>query len=175
MADRQSALTRRGEERDIQRPRPSEWSGSPFHAIERFADDMDRMFDRMFEDFGFGRRGRGRARGEHALEAWTPQVDVVQKDDRLTIRADLPGLSKEDIKVEVTDTALTMYGERRGMHEEEQEGVFRRERTFGTFYRTIPLPEGALTDQAKAEFRDGVLEITIPAPPASKGRRLQIG
>ena len=65
-------------------------------------------------------------------------------------------------------------GERKREHEEERDGVYRSERSYGSFYRVIPLPEGAITEQANANFRDGVLEITMPAPPASKGRRLEI-
>jgi HSP20 family protein len=69
---------------------------------------------------------------------------------------------------------VTIQGERRGEKEEEREGYYRSERSYGSFCRVVPLPEGAMTEQAKANFRDGVLEITMPAPPTSKGRRLEI-
>jgi HSP20 family protein len=89
---------------------------------------------------------------------------------------DLPGLDKDDVKVEVGDGAITIQGERRREHEEEREGFYRSERSYGSFSRMVPLPEGAITDQAKATFRHGVLEITMPAPPdqVTRGRKLEI-
>jgi HSP20 family protein len=137
--------------------------------LDRFAEEMDRMFDEL--GLGWGRAG-----SIGHLARWTPQIDVSQKNNQLVIRADLPGLSKDEVKVDVTDDAITLQGERRREHEEEREGIYRSERSYGQFYRVIPLPEGAKTDQAKASFRDGVLEITMPAATeqTSRGRRLEI-
>jgi HSP20 family protein len=135
------------------------------------ADEMDRMF----EDFGLGRRAIRPMSRETGAEIWAPDVEVYQKNNELTIRADLPGLRRDEVTVEVSDDAVTIQGDRKREHEEEREGFYRSERSYGSFYRIIPLPEGAMTDQAKANFKDGVLEITMPAPPAStKGRRLEI-
>ena len=110
------------------------------------------------------------------MEAWTPAIDVLHRDNELVVRADLPGLSKDDIKVDVTEDAITIQGERRREHKEEREGIYRAERTYGAFSRVIPLPEGTMTDQAKATFKDGVLEVTMPAPPEQvrHGRRVEI-
>lgn len=149
-----------------------QWTAtSPFGMLERFADEMDRMF----ADFGLG-RGWSRSPFTTGTMTWTPRVDVTQRSNELVIRADLPGLNKEDVKVDVTDDAITIQGERRREHEEEQGGVHRSERVYGTFYRVIPLPDGAIADQAKASFKDGVLEVTMPAPPeqVTRGRRLEI-
>jgi HSP20 family protein len=168
MAERKTSLAPR-EERQLGRGYPSGWN-SPFSALQRFADEVDRMF----EDFGFGRRGGLSLFEGDRGEMWSPQVEVFQKDNELTIRADLPGLKKDEVSVEVTDSAVTIHGERKREHQEEQEGYFRSERSYGSFQRTVPLPEGAMSDQAKATFRDGVLEIKVPAPPVSKGRRLEI-
>jgi HSP20 family protein len=101
---------------------------------------------------------------------------VFQRNNELIIKADLPGLTKDDVKVEVTEDSVTLQGERRTEREEERQGVYRSERTYGNFHRVIPLPEGAITEQAKAIFRDGVLEISMPAPPeqVNRGRRLEI-
>jgi HSP20 family protein len=134
------------------------------------ADEMDRMFD----DFWLTRRGGSSFWGERGGFGWAPEVEVSQKNDQLTIKTDLPGLKKDEISVEVSENAVTIQGERKREHEEEREGYYRSERSYGSFYRVIPLPEGAISDQAKAQFRDGVLEISMPAPPASKGRRLEI-
>ncbi len=152
--------------------------GGPFRMLEHFADEMDRVFD----DFGFG-RGRGTSRlgfGWHPLvgraEGFLPDVEMLQRNDDLVIRADVPGLTKEDIKVEIAENTLTIQGERRREHEEEKGGVYRSERNYGSFSRVIALPEGAITDQAKASYKDGVLEITMPTPPdaVTRGRKLEI-
>jgi HSP20 family protein len=147
--------------------------------LERFAEEMDRVFD----DFGLGRGwlspplGFGRPRPILSpTEGWLPDVEMLQRNNELLIRADLPGLKENDVKVEITENAVTIQGERRREHEEKKGGVYRSERSYGSFSRVIALPEGAITDQAKASYRDGVLEITMPAPPeaVTRGRKLEI-
>ena len=170
MADRQSAITPRHEERQAGLSRPQRFGGGPFSALQHLADEMDRMFG----DFGFARRPMASLWREAGADVWTPDVEILQKDNELTIRADLPGLKKDEVSVEVSDSAVTIQGERKREHKEEREGYYRSERSYGSFYRVIPLPEGAMTDQAKAQFHDGVLEITMPAPPSQRGRRLEI-
>ena len=173
MAERQSSMTPwREEERGIGRGRPERWQSSPFHLLQRVAEDMDRMFDQ----FGFGRRWRESSawRGANP-EIWAPQIDVFQKNDQLVIKADLPGLSKDDVTVDLSEDAVTIHGERKTEHKEEREGYYQSERSYGSFSRVIPLPPGAMADQAKATFRNGVLEVTMPSPPAAtRGRRLEI-
>lgn len=169
MAERQTAMTPTRDDRRLGQ-RPSGWGGSPFRTLQRMADEMDRMFD----DVGLGRRSTRPLWRETGGEAWAPELDVFQKNNQLTIRADLPGLKRDEVTIDVTDDAVTIQGERRRESEEEREGYYRSERSYGSFCRVVPLPEGAMTDQAKATFREGVLEITMPAPPASNGRRLEI-
>ena len=150
---------------------------SPYGMVERFAEDMHRVFD----DFGFGRRwlaprlGFGLP-GAFGTEGWLPEVEMLQRNNELVFRADLPGVSKDDVKVDVTEDAITIHGERKREREEETGGVYRSERSYGSFTRTIVLPEGTMTDQAKATFKDGVLEVTMPTPPESvkRARRLEI-
>lgn len=170
MAERHTAMTPAREKRRLGLSRPSTWEGSAFSALQRMADEMDRMF----EDLGVGYRGASPLSRELGAFAWAPEVEVFQKNNELTIRADLPGLKREEVSVDVTDDAVTIEGERRHEQEEEREGLYRSERSYGSFCRVIPLPQGAITDEAKATFKDGVLEITMPAPPASRGRRLEI-
>ena len=170
MAEKNTAITPTREGRRQGLGRPSGWSSSPFRALQRLSDEMDRMFD----DVGFGRRWLAPFGRETGLETWAPEVEVFQRNNELTIKADLPGLKRDEVSVDIADDTLTIQGERRREHEEEREGVYRSERSYGSFCRVIPLPEGAMTDQAKANFHDGVLEITMPAPPATKGRRLEI-
>ncbi len=158
-------------------------AGSPFAFIRRFAGEMDRLF----EDFGVGTglhmppfltRGHELLRREAGLvEAeWSPQVDVKEQDGRLLVRADLPGLSKDDIKVELTDDTLTIQGERKEEKKDEREGYSYSECSYGRFYRAIPLPEGADATKVTAEFHNGVLEVSIPlpSPPEPQARRVEV-
>jgi HSP20 family protein len=182
MAERRTGTTR--EERGIERSSRTDPSSTmlstrpatPFRMLERFADEMDRIF----EDFGFGRlrlREPGRGVGFMSREdMWNPELEVFHRNSELVIRADLPGLTKDDVKVDINENQVTIEGERQRQHDEEREGVYRSERSYGSFYRVIPLPEGVIADQAKATFKNGVLEITMPAPPeqARRGRRLEI-
>ena len=154
---------------------PAFWSSHPFAMLHRFADEMDRVF----EGFGFGPGPRHRPSwpgSEFELAAWSPQVELFQRDDRLVVRADLPGLKRDDVQVEVMDDAVTIKGERHQEHQERREGYFHTERSYGSFCRRIPLPEGVEADKADASFRDGVLEITMPAPhrEATQARRLEV-
>jgi HSP20 family protein len=137
------------------------FSMSPFALMRRFTEDMDRLF-----------AGRGTGGGETGL--WAPPIDVRESEGNLVISAELPGLNKEDVKVEVHEDALVLQGERKREWEEERGGVRRSERTYGSFYREIPLPEGAKADQAKAQFNNGVLEVTIPIPESQQRKPRQI-
>src|SRR5262245_57041906 len=101
---------------------------SPFSMMRRFATEMDRMFE------GWGVQG-----GEH----FSPQIDIFERDGKLVIRADMPGLSKDDVKIDITEDAIILEGERRFEHEEQQEGIYKAERSYGQFRRQIPIPEYA--------------------------------
>jgi HSP20 family protein len=151
---------------------------SPFSLMRRFSEEMDRLFG----DFGVGGRlasGFGREFGRLAdLEGsmWLPQVETLERDGKLIVRADLPGLTKDDINVDITDDAIKIRGERRQEKEENEEGYYSSERSYGSFYREIPLPSGVNRDEANATFRNGVLEITMPAPARQpSSRRIEIG
>jgi HSP20 family protein len=135
------------------------FSMSPFTLMRRFTEDMDRMFTGMG---GIGGREEG---------LWAPPVEVRESGGNLVISAELPGLNKEDVKVEVNEDALVIRGERKREWEEERGGVHRSERSYGSFYREIPLPEGAKADQAKAQFNNGVLEVTVPVPESKRQAR----
>ena len=142
---------------------------SPFRTLERFADEVTRVFD----DFGLT-HGFPRVPASGELITWAPRVDVTQHAEELVIRVDLPGMDKNDVKVNIAEDAITIHGERHRAQEEERDGVFRSERNYGAFYRTIALPAGTMTDQAKASFKNGVLEIRMPAAPSAEGRTLEI-
>ena len=149
-------------------------AATPFTVMRRFSEEMDHLF----EDFGLGRGWLTPMLDKANLPQgpWTPQVEVFERDHELVLRADLPGLSKEDVNVELADEAITIEGERKNEHEEKREGYYRSERSYGKFYRRIPMPEGVKAEDASASFSNGVLEITIPAlkREPQKARRLDI-
>jgi HSP20 family protein len=158
-------LTRRG---------PSEmFGGGPFSLMRRMQEDMERLFG----DLWGGHRQWPAFFSEGGRSEWAPAIEAFQRGNEFVVRADVPGLSREDISVEIGDDALTIQGERKYDHKEEREGVVRSERGYGTFYRVIPLPEGAVSESAKANFKDGVLEIVVQAPSheVKRGRRIEIG
>ncbi len=162
-------------------PRAS--SAGSLDMFRRFAGEMDRLF----EDFGLGTRlhiPRFLSRGHELFRReaglvpadWSPQINVLRREGQFVVTADLPGMSKDDVKVEVTDDMLTIQGERKQEKKEEREGYCYSECSYGSFYRAIPLPEGAEGGKATAEFNKGVLEVTIPAPnrAETKAKRLEV-
>jgi HSP20 family protein len=150
---------------------------TPFSFMRRFATDVERLFEEFqglrFSSL-FGREFFPFTR-EFEHVGWVPEIEVLQKNGEFIVRADLPGLKKENVKVEITENVLTLSGERKEEKEEKREGFYRSERSYGSFYRQVPLPEGAKTDRANAEFKDGVLEITMQVPERQpRARRLEI-
>ncbi len=161
---------------------------NPFTLMQRVSEDMDRLF----EQFGFGRLGLGlgpswgslagsdvadRSQSFGGLQnLWAPQIETIQRGDRLVVRADLPGVNKDDVHVEVDNGVLTISGERRNERNEEREGFYRSERSYGQFFRAIPLPDGAKADECDAKFNDGVLEVSLPLPKQEErsAKRIQI-
>ena len=150
---------------------------NPFQMMRRFTQDMERMFE-GFQGFGFPKffeRDFVPFRMEFENVAWVPQIEVLHNNEQFMVRADLPGLTKDDVQVELTDDLLTISGERKEEKEEKREGFYRSERSYGSFYRQVPLPEGATTEKAEATFHNGVLEITIPVAKVEPStRKLEI-
>jgi HSP20 family protein len=147
---------------------------NPFALLQRFlTEDISSVF-------GEPQSGKSRAgangNGNADPLAFAPKIDVLQRGNELVVRADLPGVKPDDLTVEVSEDAITISGQRKEEVVEDSGNLYRVERRYGTFFREIPLPEGAIADQAKASCKDGVLEITVPAPPdqVSRGRRLEI-
>jgi HSP20 family protein len=152
--------------------------------IQRPAQFMQRMsdeFDRQLASWGlngpfFERPGWLQARLSRIMPAWMPEVEVVRKEGTLVVRADVPGATKDNLSVEIVGDELVIRGERKQEETVEENGYVRSERRYGSFYRSIPIPEGADPESAKADLRHGVLEITMTAPEAKPGgRRIEIG
>ena len=133
---------------------------NPFSLMRRMTEEMDRVI----QEFGLERDGGNRT-------GWSPAVEVTERDGKYSVRAELPGLSPNDVKVEVANNALVIQGERKVEHEENDGGVQRTERQYGLFYRSIPLPEGADLEHASAKFVNGLLEVTVPVPQQKEQRR----
>jgi HSP20 family protein len=110
------------------------------------------------------------------LGDWTPAVEAFQRGNEFVVRVEAPGMNRQDLTVEAGDDSLTIRGERKHEHEENRDGMFWTERSYGSFTRVIPLPPGAISDSAKASFNNGVLEVVMSAPSAEtrRGRRIDI-
>jgi HSP20 family protein len=153
-----------GQRTGLARSQQSAILASPFSFMRRFGEEMDSLF----EDFGLGRGLVSNLRG---LTNWSPRVEVFEREGQLVVRADLPGLNKEDVHAEITDEAIILRGERRQERQEQREGSYLSEVSYGSFYREISLPEGANAENAKATFRNGVLEISLPTSQRQSRRR----
>ena len=138
---------------------------TPFGMLGRLMNEMDRVF---------GAFGGGGLTG--ATQVWNPQLEVFRRGDEVVVRADLPGIKEDQVHVEVDEGVLTISGERRDDRTEEREGYYHSERSYGSFRRSLALPEGVDGDKIEASFESGVLEVVIPVPEQkAKGRSVQIG
>ena len=140
----------------------------PFREISSLQTEMNRLFNAAFEGPGGGGAAATAAR------RWTPAMDLLETEDQFVLRADLPGLSEEDVNIELEDNVLTVSGERKAEHEEKREGFYRMERAYGAFSRSLTLPKGVDPEAVTAAFDRGVLEVRVPKPEQRKPRRISI-
>jgi HSP20 family protein len=133
---------------------------TPFSLMRKMTEEMDRVFDEYAASRGNGKKS-----------VWAPVVEVSERDNNLEVKAELPGLNPSDVKVQVTDDAIILQGERKDERDETKGGVHVTERHYGSFYRSIPLPEGADAEKARAKFENGVLELTVPIQQQQKKSR----
>jgi HSP20 family protein len=138
--------------------RGSLFNMNPFTVMKQFAEDMDRFWGQAPRVTGNG-------------ATWNPAIEVKEKEGKLFVTAELPGLKKEDVKVHIDGDTLVVEGERKQEKEERREAYYHSERSYGKFYRSILLPEGANTDQTAAQFNNGVLEVIVPIPEAKAVRK----
>jgi HSP20 family protein len=149
---------------------------SPFRGRRGFYDpvsEMNRMFDEMLGG-GLARRQGGQQQRAEVTE-WAPAIDVVAKDGDLVLRAELPGIKQEDVDITLHDNVLTVSGERKAEQEEERGGYYVRERRYGSFSRSLTLPQGVDESKIHARYEDGVLEVTVEGAAAvQEPKRIQI-
>ena len=132
---------------------------NPIMLMRKFGEEMDHFFDMTRQEKG----------------VWAPTVEVKEETGKFRVSAELPGVKPEELKVHVTDEAVILEGERKHEKEEKREGFYHSERSYGRFYRSIPLPKGADTDKASAAYADGILEIAIPiAESKAKTREIPV-
>jgi HSP20 family protein len=141
------------------------WSASPFQMMRRMQEDMDRIFGSFY-----GQPAGALGGGPQGLTAWSPHVDVYEADNEIIVKADVPGVEPEDLEVTCTEDALVLRGETRREEDRQEGGWHRSERRYGRFERQIPLPPGTRPDDAKANFRNGVLELRIPKSEEARQR-----
>jgi len=137
----------------------------PARELDTLQSDVNRLFDSFF----------GRREGGAVGRRWVPAMDLVETEDSLVLRADLPGMEREDIDVEVKDGVLTVSGERKAEHEAKGEGYHRVERSFGGFSRSLGLPRPTDPSAVEASFERGVLEVRLPKPVERKATRIEVG
>jgi HSP20 family protein len=149
-------------EEPLARPLAADW---PLAGLPAWVEEFERTFDNL---------GWPRAffppvlrKGLHE-RTWVPALEVFEKEGHFVLRADLPGLRREDVHVEIEENRLIVRGEREEEREEKKAHVLRTERTYGAFHRVVPLPEGVTPETAKATFKDGVLEVILDVAPAAQ-------
>jgi HSP20 family protein len=175
-SDRSAAARQDERARDVQRS-----SFAPFSIMRQGLDETERLFGAAlrgeWEQF---RRGwlspAGRSFFGQQMGDWSPAIEAFQRGNEFVIRADVPGMNRQDLQVDINDDTLTIHGDRREDRQEQREGVFWTERSYGSFTRVVPLPPGTITESARASFNNGVLEIVMQAPSAEtrRGRRIDI-
>lgn len=129
-----------------------------------FSTEVSRLFNTLLS---------GESNGER-LQRWTPAMDLVEGEDHYLLRADLPGMTEEDVQIEVHDNTLRLSGDRKSEHEQRERGWYRMERSFGSFSRSLTLPDGVDAEAIAASFDKGVLEVRIPKPEERQPRRIEI-
>ncbi len=163
-----------GKSGKVQRVEPAR-ALSPFEEMERRLEQMERAFEDFFptpwrRGFGFPSLW-----GKHLMaEEWMPKADVIDREDEILVRAELPGVEKDDLDLTVTENTVTLKGETKEEQKEEKGNYYRCETSRGSFTRTFSLPSDVDGSKAKAEFKNGVLELTLPKVEKSKRRSIKI-
>ncbi len=137
----------------------------PFRDLRSLQDEMNRLFSGTFSRSGQDEIMRG---------AWNPQVDIFENKDQIVLEAELPGMKAEDVNISIENNILTLYGERKFEKKNEQDNFHRVERSYGSFTRSFTLPPTVSSENANAEFENGVLRLTLAKREEAKPRRIEI-
>jgi len=140
---------------------------TPAREMMTLQDRINRFFDDSFSRPGY-------SDDSVTLSTWHPMVDIYDDSDKIVIKAELPGIDKKDIAIDLKDRVLTLKGERSADNEEKEDRYYRRERTYGKFERSFTLPTGLNPDKIKADYQDGVLKIEVPKPQEEKPKQITI-
>jgi HSP20 family protein len=145
------------------RPEASTWS--PLEQLTRLHDEMDRMFAAPFTEL---------SRGGQFFNQWAPALDLFEDKDNVFVKAEIPGMKKEEIEVSLHENALTISGERKVEQKHEEAENYRSERFFGRFSRSVVLPVPVESEQVKASYKDGILTVTLPKSEQSKPKQIEV-
>ncbi len=135
----------------------------PFKELQALQERIDQLFEESL-----------RGRGEIAPASWSPAVDIYETDDAIILEAELPGMNEKDIEVKIEDNVLTIRGERKFEEERKEENYYRMERFYGTFQRSFTLPSNVDTEKVKAEYKKGILKVTLPKKEQAKPKQIKI-
>jgi HSP20 family protein len=149
----------------IRRQIPDLWNWSPVNQLTNVRDEINRLFDSTFGDF---------ARGTERFNGWTPALDLYEDKDNLIVKAELPGMKREEIEISVQDGTLVISGERKYEETSKNSEPYRSERFFGRFHRTVALPKPVLSDKAKATYKDGILTVVLPKTEEAKPKHIDV-
>lgn len=139
---------------------------NPWTAVPTLQNRVNRLFDDMFPEIREG--------ADTGLMEWRPMVDTYEKDEAIIVNAELPGVKKDDISIDVKNNILTISGERKDEEDVNEDNFFRKERFYGKFQRSFTLPENVDPDQVDAAYKDGVLEVKIPKTEKSSTKKIEI-
>lgn len=146
-----------------QRPAFPSWTG--FSRLTDLRDEIDRLFEAPLSEL---------ARTSQLLSGWTPAMDVFETKDSFVVRAELPGMKKEDIEVTMHDGCLSISGERKSEEQHKDAEVYRAERFFGRFQRSVTLPTAVAADKVKAGYKEGILTVTLPKTEEAKPKQIDV-
>ncbi len=149
----------------IRRQNSDLWNWSPVEQLSTLREEINRLFDSPFGEL---------TRRMELFNGWAPALDLFEDKDNLVVKAELPGLKREEIDISVHDGTLTISGERKYEQNAKDSEPYRAERFFGRFHRTLALPKPVQTDKAKANYKDGILTVTLPKTEEAKPKQIQV-
>lgn len=140
---------------------------SPFRELETLQNEMERLFDFSLSKWSNGSRGI-------FGDGWGPAIDLYDEKDNLVVKADLPGLSKDEIEVTIEGDSLVLKGEKKHEEKSKEKDFIREERFYGAFHRSIPLPVSIDSEKITAAYKNGVLELTLPKKEEAKPKQIRV-